>query len=241
MIDGNLYQTMGIFTKRWESLPKDGNLYQKMRIFTKRWESLPKDENLYQKMGILIFTKRWESLPKDGNLNIYQKMGIFTKRWESLPKDGNLYQKMGIFTKRWESLPKDGNLYQKMGILIFTKRWESLPKYGNLYQKMGIFTPTGKYLREISIPLRVWNSEIYLWNWCIFDTQTNPEIYIYIPPENWHVPKKGAISKRKESSSNHWFSGDMLLTTPGKVEVTSVWGDVQTLKPGCKLRWFVAL
>ena len=152
-----------------------------MGIFTKRWESLSKDGNFYQKMG--IFTKRWESLSKDGNL--YQKMGIFTKRWESLPKDGNLYQKM-------ESLPKDGNLYQKMG--IFTKRWESLPQLENTWERF-------------SIPLRVWNSEIYLRNWCVFDTQTNPEIYIYIPPENWHVPKEGAISKRKESSSNHWFSG----------------------------------
>ena len=137
-----------------------------MGIFTKRWESLPTDGNLYQKMG--IFTKRWESLPKDGNL--YQKM-------ESLPKDGNLYQTMGIFTKRW-------NLYQTMG--IFTKRWESLPQLENIWERF-------------SIPLRVWNSEIYLRNWCIFDTQTNHEIYIYTPRKltcpqrRGHFKKKGII------------------------------------------------
>ena len=54
---------------------------------------------------------------------------------------------------------------------------------------MGIFT---KYPRDISIPLRVGNSEIYLKTICLFDTQKNPET------------KKTpvTISKGKESFAN---------------------------------------
>ena len=33
----------------------------------------------------------------------------------------------------------------------------------------------------------------------------------YLPPEKWHVPKKGTINFKRKFPSNHWFSGIILV------------------------------